>query len=586
MIGRFSFLSISLVFVWALGLYGQSDYELRDKIRGIYDLKNGLRICEEVLRPKTTKLPKRKGHSRRTRKIIKISPHLTDSEAAWEYYSQFAKEYAILSGKSIQQNEFLEQGYFTGEIQEHLVDQLLQALDAAKTTPIVVEDYEEFYSHNAFSGDFEKYLNKSYKYFMLDERLNNILRAIAISIEKPIQECIGSAWEIVNVRAWKTLPNTGCAAGGWHTDGFVPQALKIMIYPLGANPTMGSIAFQLEGEEEIFHLQRGGWILFKNSEITHRAIAPQPGMGDRPAIELTIAPAICFDPTPISAGLNAHYPKYPWLKPKGFYNPLDDRNEIVGINIGGGSGWSTPGWINLEEQPSALNPYGFKLTPNCRFPVKDGSVKTIYTSHNLEHLNLPTAYRVLAEVHRALQDGGDFVIKIPDYDKILDSWVKGDNSYFDANWNFGSTVPTWHNKGLSDCIEHRASVILCSYFNKAHGNQFSPQCTPHAPGAYLGPAVMSVTELGQLLEEHPTPSKIASALREHIKSNQPDWVDFCHQSAWSRQELEVLLNEFGFEVVTFDINAIIGSFTGKIVDIANMTNISTYCWARKKTSGL
>ncbi len=77
-----------------------------------------------------------------------------------------------------------------------------------------------------------------------------------------------------------------------------------------------------------------------------------------------------------------------------------------------------------------------------------------------------------------------------------------------------------------------------------------------------------------------TPFQITKALRLAITKKESNY-HFCHQSAWSRAELHTMLNEFGFEVVSFDPNVISGTF-GAIPGMYEMINMSTYCWAKKR----
>jgi hypothetical protein len=107
---------------------------------------------------------------------------------------------------------------------------------------------------------------------------------------------LGSNFSIVNLRAWKNLPNSRIVMGKHkndgsaqergpcklHADGFPPGHIKCMIYLQPLNKEFG--LFELDGKEINFD-EPGNCIIFKNSEIMHRAI---PGTKfDRFVIELT-----------------------------------------------------------------------------------------------------------------------------------------------------------------------------------------------------------------------------------------------------------------------------------------------------------
>lgn len=273
---------------------------------------------------------------------------------------------------------------------------------------------------------------------------------------------------------------------------------------------------------------------------------------------------------------------------------------IEGINVGGGPFWEAPGWINLEEVVSEKNPNPFYLHPHCLFPAEEGSLQNIYTSHALEHLPETTVLRILSESFRCLKDQGNLVIKIPDYDQVLDCWRKKDASFFQSQWGIEGVVHTWRQKGICDCLDHRAAMILCSFFHRRNPfgpakskeeasplNRFVEKCRSRlyrliginrAP--YFGPPIVDVPFLQQLIQDPShTPSSIAKELCQIIQRREKNF-HFCHQSAWSRDELQQLLYRFGFEIVSFDPTQIIASFPS-IPDIATMKEMSLFCWARK-----
>jgi len=110
------------------------------------------------------------------------------------------------------------------------------------------------------------------------------------------KEYLGSNFSIVNLRAWKNLPNSGIVVGKnkndgsiqmrgthrLHTDGFPPGHIKCMIYLQPLNSEFG--LFEIGGKK-IECNEPGYCIIFKNSDILHRAI---PGTKyDRYVIEFT-----------------------------------------------------------------------------------------------------------------------------------------------------------------------------------------------------------------------------------------------------------------------------------------------------------
>jgi len=249
--------------------------------------------------------------------------------------------------------------------------------------------------------------------------------------------------------------------------------------------------------------------------------------------------------------------------------------KIDSLNIGGGPNFNQPGWLNLEEVTSPVNPYSFKLTPVCTFPVENMSIKTVYASHCLEHLDDKTVNRVLEEVHRVFKNDGRFIIKIPDFDRALECWKRKDASFFDTGYD--SIVDTWKNRKIKDCVDYRAAVLFCGFWNDEYGDHYSEQIAKN-DHAYHGPPITSIKYLRGLIMDH-TPSEISAQLCKIVIKNEKSY-HFNHRNAWSSKELEKLLNSFGFQAVSFDKNLIL-SKCQDILGINHIEKISLYCWAKK-----
>lgn len=200
----------------------------------------------------------------------------------------------------------------------------------------------------------------------------------------------------------------------------------------------------------------------------------------------------------------------------------------MNLNIGGGAGWSYPGWLNLDQRE------GFRLSPDTVFPLDEAEI--VYSSHCFEHLDDATVARMLSESRRVCR--GKLVLKLPDFEQVLERWRAGDKAYFDQ-WGMGSVVRTWKNKGVEDTIDARAAMIFCGWWNDAYGDEWGKR-TPDAPGAYHGPAFVGHGPPIQDVSPH-----YAAKL---MRLCAPEGGHFNHQNAWSRAELCALLGAHGFEV--------------------------------------
>lgn len=83
------------------------------------------------------------------------------------------------------------------------------------------------------------------------------------------------------------------------------------------------------------------------------------------------------------------------------------------INIGGGPSFNFTSWLNLETVPSPSNPIPTAFSAETTFPVDDGSIATVFSSHYLDRLDDQTLERCLREAHRVLDKEGVLVVKLP-----------------------------------------------------------------------------------------------------------------------------------------------------------------------------
>ena len=112
------------------------------------------------------------------------------------------------------------------------------------------------------------------------------------------------------------------------------------------------------------------------------------------------------------------------------------ENETRSVNIGGGPNFDHWHCRNLEAVPSDSNPNPVRFTPDSDFPLADDSVELVYSSHCLEHLDDPTVARALSEARRILRPDGALLIKLLDFDLVLDDWRRQNPSLISAPvWN-------------------------------------------------------------------------------------------------------------------------------------------------------
>ena len=137
------------------------------------------------------------------------------------------------------------------------------------------------------------------------------------------------------------------------------------------------------------------------------------------------------------------------------------------VNIGAGRGWTHPAWraVALDTaRPSSDDYLVINLRGAPRLPMADDSVKLVYSSHCLEHLDDASGAAVLAEAFRVLEPGGLIRLVLPDAALALKAWRNGDREFWEA---------------LDAEFHHGASPTQCFLSFFAHPCSMLCPTTPH-----------------------------------------------------------------------------------------------------------
>lgn len=248
------------------------------------------------------------------------------------------------------------------------------------------------------------------------------------------------------------------------------------------------------------------------------------------------------------------------------------------LSIGGGPEFNGVGWSNLEAVVGNHNKQSFVLGPACTFPYPDSSIQLVYSSHCFEHLDPPTVSRVLDESKRVMIAGGKLIIKLPDFELVQRKWKLGDEAFFGSHrWGFDAITNTWANKGVMDCLDNRAAMVFCGFWNESYGDHFSRKIKDN-PKAYHGPPNIPAQKLIELRDTC-SPSELSGYLREFVLEKEGR-VAFNHQTAWSRKEFADLLEASGFRVLSSADEYVMDTWQD-IPEIVAMADISMYFAAEK-----
>ena len=419
-------------------------------------------------------------------------------------------------------------------------------------------------------------------------RLHDEIRAL-------FARAVGSPFSIVNTRMWTSSPKSErWGPNALHLDGFESGHLKVMVYLSALNDDEGYLVLgrgrtARSGTFNIKDLPSGTAVLFKNSDLIHAGV---PGLKlPRISIEVTLmrsfvdtnqwwpghffgrhltSPSVvndfvrCSD-GPIVLGEDV---------PNRMSFPRLPRNGLR-VNLGSGRvNWRKEGWLCLDAiQATGVTMCEF--TPETVLPFADRSVSLIYTSHCLEHLDGPTVVRLLGEIRRICASDGLILVKIPDYDWFLRQFHCGGISFME-NKGIESVVGTWRGR-IEDTVVNRLLMMFCGYWNKAYGSHFTLPTQGRGVGAFHGPPTVEEARARQLLQCGS--AKAISESLNRIALQDPDFLAFNHQSAWTSDEFARLLRENGISLVSTDRNALLTKFEPEIPDFRSMHDWSLYCLA-------
>jgi SAM-dependent methyltransferase len=97
------------------------------------------------------------------------------------------------------------------------------------------------------------------------------------------------------------------------------------------------------------------------------------------------------------------------------------------LNWGCGPSAAT-GWLNSDRNGGP----GIELVCDIRdgLPLEDGSVAYIVSVHGLQDLPFLDVVPALQELHRVLEPSGVLRLGLPDLDRAIQAYLRGDRAYF------------------------------------------------------------------------------------------------------------------------------------------------------------
>jgi hypothetical protein len=262
---------------------------------------------------------------------------------------------------------------------------------------------------------------------------------------------------------------------------------------------------------------------------------------------------------------------------KKIYNINEKKIYNIKVNVGGGKDYSFENWTNIDNVDNS-NPVDIN---NGLAKIDSRSVDLVYSSHTFEHLSNHNLNISLQNINRilTLHVHGRLIIKIPDFDLLLDKHRENDKTFFDmdtqtSNWGYETVVrPTLKNFSVEDTISARAAYMFCGLFNKEFGNLFE-NYNVNNHNAYNGPPPLSDDQYKEILRSN-SPHNISKELIKKIDGRFKSFT-FNHQNAWSKKEFIQHLSLFGFKLLSMDKSYICERYKNEIPDIMGMYDISAY----------
>lgn len=521
--------------------------------------------------------------------------------------------------------DFLEKGFRAFDIPAAVNEFVRGFFDEKYKVSFRNDDCDPAYWPNQLTAENVEDANKFHFYFGPPALENQkALAGFFEEISGEIEREMGSPFTVTNMRAVALIPSDDYGPSElWHFDGSARFLRKILVYPQAMNTENGTFEFY-DRAGNIHQMRTDGpaAVLVDTSILHHRARSGTNQNKSRFMVEVTIAPAVTKSPiTYAFHGQNARIPKVdestlpPHLRNlyveklgmirSGLFGTPQSKklsrakrmasqvrtrigmirqkkskipatNTAGHINIGGGPSFQHKGWLNFDAVNRSSVGTSFSFHPNMVLPVATRSIQLVYSSHCLEHLDDATVARVLEEARRVIAPNGSLVLKIPDFERVLERYRQNDGQFFQNRWNIEAVTDLWATKGVKDSLAARASFIFAGYWNVSCGDPFEAE-TILRSGAYHGPAPIA-TEVHEEILRLADPRKISRELCRHI-GEVSDFAGFNHQNAWSRQQFAELVSSHGFEVL-HDGDTDIQKKFAEIPGIKEMSKFSQYLFAK------
>lgn len=112
----------------------------------------------------------------------------------------------------------------------------------------------------------------------------------------------------------------------------------------------------------------------------------------------------------------------------------------MNVNIGGTKKWTTvpprvrERWkvLDIAGKPA----FKYNLNSGEPLPFVDNSIDNFYTSHTLEHIQLPVVSFIIKEIYRTLKPNGLIRVVVPNVQLVMIAYLRKNKKWLYKNGNF------------------------------------------------------------------------------------------------------------------------------------------------------
>jgi len=243
-----------------------------------------------------------------------IRGDVTTCNAVWDRYFELLGQQL---GERYRASELMTNGFVTGRLDANLTTRLQDMAKNATEINFKADDATDDYAFTPNARPYEAGINVDHRHLHLTPEMLWHLNDATEALDGAVQDAIGTPWRVLNARMWNTPTPAQVSKGqgslAWHDDGMPRDMLKLLVYLTDQSADTGTVEWKIS-DTETTALQgpAGSWLLFKNSVVFHRGIAPTRAGCQRTMLEFTLMPSLKNQTSVIHGGNNGRHPWRFW----------------------------------------------------------------------------------------------------------------------------------------------------------------------------------------------------------------------------------------------------------------------------------